>query len=77
MTQIINKDEVKKTSPNKPTIKSTVSIEEAKSELKRITERTSGTYQDEAIKVVTDILIMLVAEGTKLLKNTLLALMDF
>ena len=49
-----NKNEVKKTFPNKSILKLTESFEEAKSELKRITERTSGTVQDEAIKVLSN-----------------------
>ena len=56
MTQTLNTDEVETTFPNQPIIKITESIQEAKSELKKITERTSGTVQDEAIKVVKDIL---------------------
>ena len=69
MTQTINKDEVEKTSPDKPIIKITDSIEEANSELKRITERTSGTVQDEAVKVVKDILENVQKNGDKALKE--------
>ena len=69
MTQTINKDEVEKTFRNKPIIKLTESIEEAKSELKRITERTSGTVQDEAIKVVKDILKNVRERGDEALKE--------
>ncbi len=69
MTQTINKDEVEKTFPNKPIIKLTENIEDAKSELKRITERTSGTVQDEAIKVVKDILENVQKNGDKALKE--------
>ena len=69
MTQTINKDEVEKTFPNKPIIKLTENIEDAKSELKRITERTSGTVQDEAIKVVKDILENVQQNGDKALKE--------
>ena len=56
MTQIINKDEVQETSSKKLTIKTANSIDQAQLELRKITERTSGTVQDEAIKVVDDIL---------------------
>ena len=56
MTQIINKDEVQETSSKKLTIKTANSIDQAQFELRKITERTSGTVQDEAIKVVDDIL---------------------
>ena len=69
MMQTINKDEVEKTFPNKPIIKLTENIEDAKSELKRITERTSGTVQDEAIKVVKDILENVQKNGDKALKE--------
>ncbi len=69
MTQTINNDEVEITFPNKPIIKLTESIEEAKSELKRITERTSGTVQDEAIKVVKDILTNVRERGDEALKE--------
>ncbi len=69
MTQTINTNEVKKTSPNKPTIKVTVSIKEAKSELKRITERTSGSFQDEAIKIVKEILNNVRTKGDDALKE--------
>ena len=67
MTKISNKDEVKKTFPNKPIIKLAENFEEAKSALKRITERTSGTFQDEAIQVVKDILKNVNARGDKAL----------
>tara|TARA_B100001113_G_scaffold42992_1_gene30411 strand:- start:581 stop:1930 length:1350 start_codon:yes stop_codon:yes gene_type:complete len=69
MTQTINTDEVEQTFPNQPIIKTTESIEEAKSELKRITGRTSGTVQDEAIKVVKDILENIQARGDEALKE--------
>ena len=52
MTQTINKDEFEKAWPKEPTIKIVENIEDAKYELKRITDRTSGTIQDEATKVV-------------------------
>ena len=69
MTQLINKDEVEKTSPNKPIIKIAVNIDEAKSELLKITERTSGTAQDEAKKVVKEILENVSARGDQALKE--------
>ena len=69
MTQAINKDEVEKTLKKNPIIKITKSIEVAKSELKRITERTSGTVQDEAIQIVKDILHNVQERGDKALKE--------
>ena len=69
MTETINKDEVETTCQNKPIIKITESIEEAKSELKRITARTSGNVQDEAKKVVTDILNNVSERGDEALKE--------
>ncbi len=69
MTQTINKDQVDKTFPNKPIIKITENIEEAKSELKRITKRTSGTVQEEAIKVVKEILDNVQKRGDEALKE--------
>ncbi len=69
MTQTINTDEVKKTFPNKSIIKIISNVEEAKCELKRITERTSGTIQDEAIKVVKDILANVQDRGDQALKE--------
>ena len=69
MKQTINKDEVEKTSPNKPIIKITESIEEANSELKRITEMTSGDAQDKAIEVVNHILKNVKERGDEALKE--------
>ena len=69
MTQTINKDEVEKASPNQPIIKITASIEEANSELKRITARTSGNAQDEALTVVKDILNNISENGDKALRE--------
>ena len=69
MTQSINKDEVETTFPNQSIIKLTENIQDAKSELKRITERTSGSVQDEAIKVVKDILNNVQNNGDKALKE--------
>tara|TARA_B100000700_G_scaffold162558_1_gene179914 strand:- start:497 stop:1846 length:1350 start_codon:yes stop_codon:yes gene_type:complete len=69
MTQIINKDEVQKTFSNQSLIKITENIDEAKFELKRITERTSGKTQDEATKVVKDILLNVRDRGDQALKE--------
>ena len=69
MTQIINNNEVKKTFSSKTSIKITENIEEAQLELKRITERTSGTIQDEAIKIVKDILKNVSEKGDEALKE--------
>ena len=69
MTQTINKNEVEKPFPNRPIIKLTESISEEEFELKRITDRTSGSIQDEAIKVVTDILNNVRERGDKALKE--------
>ncbi len=69
MTQIINEEEVEKTFPNKPIIKLVEGTEEATSELKRITERTSGTIQEQAIKVVKDILQNISERGDEALKE--------
>jgi len=69
MTQIINKDEVEKTFLKKSIVKRTDNIEEAKSELNRITERTSGAVQDKAIKVVKDILKNVRERGDEALKE--------
>ena len=69
MTQTINKNEAEKTSRGKPIIKTTDNIDEAKSELKRITERTSGSVQDEAIKVVKGILRNVSLKGDQALKE--------
>ena len=56
MTQIMNKNEVQETSSEKLTIKTANNIDQAQHELKKITNRTSGSVQDQAIKVVEDIL---------------------
>ena len=69
MTQTINKNEAEKTSRGKPIIKTTYNIDEAKSELRRITERTSGSVQDEAIKVVKGILRNVSLKGDQALKE--------
>ena len=69
MTQIINKGEVQKTPSKKRTIKTAINIDQAKLELKAITERTSGTIQDKAIKVVDDILKSVSERGDEALKE--------
>ena len=69
MTQTINKDEVEKTFPDNLTIKLTETISDAELELQRITDRTSGAIQAEAIKVVTDILNNVRERGDKALKE--------
>ena len=69
MTKIINKDEVQKTSKNKFFIKIVKNFDQAKFELKKITERTSGTAQDKAIKVVKDILDNVSERGDEALKE--------
>ncbi len=69
MTQIINKDEVQKTPSKKLTIKTTNNIYQAQLELKKITDRTSGTVQDKAIKVVEDILKNIIERGDEALKE--------
>jgi len=69
MTQIFNKDEVKKTFSNKLIIKKTEYIDQAQFELKRITERTSGHAQEKAITVVNDILKNVKERGDEALKE--------
>jgi len=69
MTQIINKDQVKKTFSENSIIKVAFEIDHAKSELNRITERTSGAVQDEAIKVVNDILKNVKERGDNALRE--------
>ena len=70
MTQIINnKDEVQQTSFNKSLIKIAENIEQAKFELKRITDRTSGNVQDKAIEVVKDILKNVSERGDEAIKE--------
>ena len=69
MTQIINKNEVQRTSSKKLTIKTTNNIYQAQLELKAITNRTSGSTQDKAIKVVEDILKSVSERGDEALKE--------
>ena len=69
MTQIFNKDVVEKTPSKKLIIKTAYSGDQAQLELKKITNRTSGTVQDEAIKVVEDILQNVEERGDEALKE--------
>ena len=69
MTQIINKGEVQETPSKKLTIKTAINIDQAQLELKAITDRTSGTIQDKAIKVVDDILKSVSERGDEALKE--------
>ena len=69
MTQIINKDEVQETPSKKLTIKTANNIDQAKLELKKITDRTAGTIQNKAIKVVDDILKKVSERGDEALKE--------
>ena len=69
MTQIINKDEVQETPSKKLTIRTANNIEQAKLELQKITDRTSGTVQDKAIKVVNEILENVTERGDEALKE--------
>ena len=69
MTQIINKDEVQENPSKKLNIKTANSIDQARIELKTITNRTSGTVQDKAIKVVDDILKNVSERGDEALKE--------
>ena len=69
MTQTINNNEVEKTFQKKPFIKIADNIDQANYELKRITERTSGTIQDEAIKIVKEILNKVKEKGDQALRE--------
>ncbi len=69
MTQIINKGEVQETPSKKLTIKTANNIVQAQLELKAITDRTSGTIQGKAIKVVEDILKSVSERGDEALKE--------
>ena len=69
MSQTINKNEVEKTFANEPIIKVVENIDQARSELKRITERTSGKLQNEAIKIVKDILKNVYERGDQALRE--------
>ncbi len=69
MTKIINKKAVQKTPSTKIAIKTVKNFDQAQFELKRITDRTSGTVQDKAIKVVDDILENVNERGDEALKE--------
>ena len=69
MTQAIHKNQVEKAFPHGPIIRLVESIDKANSELKRITERTSGRAQDEAIKIVKDILENVGKRGDEAVKE--------
>jgi len=69
MTQIINKNEVKETHSEKLVIKTVDNIDQAQSELKKITKRTSGNVQDKAIQVVDDILKNVRERGDEALRE--------
>ncbi len=69
MTQIINKDEVQETPSKKSIIKTANNFDQAQSELKKITDRTSGTVQDKAIKVVDGILENVSKRGDEALRE--------
>ncbi len=69
MTEIINKKEVQGAPSKKVAIKTVKNIDQAHFELKRITDRTSGTFQDKAIKVVDDILKNVNERGDEALKE--------
>ena len=71
MSQIINKDEVQQTSSKKLNIniKTVHRIDQARLELQKITDRTSGDVQDKAIKVVDDILKNIYDRGDEALKE--------
>ena len=69
MTQIISKDEVQETTPKKLVIKTAINIDQAQLALKKITNRTSGSIQDKAIKIVEDILQNVTERGDEALKE--------
>ncbi len=69
MTQIINKNEVQETPSKKLTISTANNIDQAQIELKKITNRTSGTVQDQAIRVVEDILKNVSDRGDQALRE--------
>jgi histidinol dehydrogenase len=69
MTQIIDKDAVQENPSTKLTIKITDDIDQAHLELNKITNRTSGTIQDKAIKIVDEILENVSKRGDDALKE--------
>lgn len=69
MAQAINKDEVQETPSKKLNIKTVNKIDQAQRELKIIIDRTAGTIQDKAVKVVDDILKDVSERGDEALKE--------
>jgi histidinol dehydrogenase len=69
MTQINNKDVVQETPSKKLAIRRANNFDQAQYELKKITDRTSGTIQDKAIKVVDEILKNVSERGDEALKE--------
>lgn len=69
MTQIFNKDAVQETPSKNLTIKTANDIDQAQLELKKITDRTTGVAQDQAIKVVEDILKNVSERGDEAVKE--------
>ena len=69
MTQIINTNEVQETFSKKSFIKVAENTAQAQIELKRITDRTSGSLQEKAINVVQDILKNVRERGDEALKE--------
>ncbi len=69
MMEIINKDWVEKTFSEECIIKIVSDADNAKLQLKRITNRTSGAVQEKAIKVVKDILENVKERGDEALKQ--------
>tara|TARA_Y100001968_G_scaffold270064_1_gene261105 strand:+ start:1528 stop:2877 length:1350 start_codon:yes stop_codon:yes gene_type:complete len=69
MMPIIKEDKPKKIFPKECLIKKTENIEQAKSALRRITDRTSGTLHDQAIKIVKDILTNVSERGDEAIKE--------
>ena len=67
--QTINKNEVQETHSNKLKIKVVTNVDQAHLELKRITDRTSGSVQDKAIEIVDDILKNVSRRGDEALKE--------
>jgi len=69
MTQIFNKDVAQEHPSKKLNIKTVNNLDQAQIELKKITNRTSGSVQDKAIKVVDDILKNVSERGDEALKE--------
>ena len=69
MTQIINKNEVQAPPSKRLSIRTANNFDQAQIELKEITNRTSGATQDQAIKVVEEILKNVDKRGDEALKE--------